>query len=413
MTGSTVHGVVAPGFDRVQDTVASSAAAWGRGGGGFAAYVDGQLVVDLWGGYERPGQPWRAQTLTPVASITKSWAAVVVARLVEQGILDHTTPLATWWPEFGAHGKEAITLHHVLVHSSGVLGFDGQVAQLDADGCAGWKDHDAIAASLAQSTPTWRPGTQHGYHAVSYGWLLNEVVRRTTGRTIGDLFRTDVAEPLGLDAHLGTRGADLDRVARVQVADPAAMSWAQRRLAVSITRRSADPRSLAGRAFLGDGDGTLLDRVEEALRTPAFLEAEIPASNGTTTAPSLARLFACLAAGGSLDGTTLLQPESVEQLSRTRHTIRDTVAASALPPLLRRLAVRPTAVSYGLAPNPRRKRTLAFGPNPRTFFSAGFGGQLVVGDPDAGLSFASIRTDYTPGLDRLQAKVLTSLYAAL
>jgi CubicO group peptidase (beta-lactamase class C family) len=208
-----VEGHVAPGFEKVRDAIAARDAPWGRCGGSVAAYVDGTLVVDLWGGDARPGQPWREDTLSPVASVTKSWAAVVIGKLFEQGVVDWTTPICTWWPEFAHQGKGSVTLNEIFAHSSGVLSFDNAVEMLDANDCQGWLDLDGIAAALAVSTPSWTPGTRNGYHAVSYGWLLNEVVRRTTGRTIGETFATDFAKPLELDTHIGTHGSDIDRCA--------------------------------------------------------------------------------------------------------------------------------------------------------------------------------------------------------
>lgn len=413
MSLTPVEGHIAPGFEGVRDVIESVDRPWGRGGGGISAYVDGELVVDVWGGQARPGQAWEQDTLCVVASVTKSWAALVVARLVERGVLDYATPLVQWWPEFGAYGKDSITLHDVFLHSSGVLGFDDQVALLDANDCAGWQDLDAIAAGLAAAKPAWPPGSQHGYHAVSFGWLLNEVVRRTTSRTIGEIFRSDIAGPLGLDAHLGTHGADLERVSRVLVPDLDAMPGLQRRLAEGVTRRGADPQSLPGMAFLGNGTNTILDRVDVYSATAGFLEAEIPASNGTATSQALARLFACLAAGGTLDGVTILEPATVEQLRKTRAMVVDTVLGAALPWPLRRLLIKPVAATYGLYPNPKQRRRLRLGPNPATFFSAGYGGQLVMADPDAQISMASICSDYTSGLDKLQPRVLDAIYAAV
>src|SRR5580698_5267925 len=146
---SDVEGQVAAGFEKVRDAIAAREAPWGRCGGSVAAYANGALVVDLWGGEARPGQPWKEDTLSPVASITKSWAAVVIGKLYEQGVVDWVTPISTWWPEFAQHGKETVTLNELFTHSSGVLTFDNAVAMLDANNCQGWLDLDGIAAGLA------------------------------------------------------------------------------------------------------------------------------------------------------------------------------------------------------------------------------------------------------------------------
>ncbi|HEY2214442.1 MAG TPA: serine hydrolase domain-containing protein [Acidimicrobiales bacterium] len=410
---SDIQGHVAPGFEKVRDAIDAREAPWGRCGGSIAAYVDGKLVVDLWGGEARPGQPWREETLSPVASVTKSWAAVVIGKLFEQGVVDWTTPICTWWPEFAEHGKESVTLNEIFAHSSGVLSFDNAVEMLDANDCQGWLDLDGIAAALAASKPSWTPGTRNGYHAVSYGWLLNEVVRRTTGRTIGETFATDFAKPLELDTYIGTHGADLDRVAYMKVADLTKAPRLQRMVMQSMTRKGSDPSTLFGRALLADGHSTILDRVEGYTEKSNFLEAEIPASNGTTTARSLARLFAALANEGSLDGVEVLAPATVQELRTPRAEVRDTIMTEPLPFFLRPLLPK-GRVAYGLMPIGKALLKLQPGPAASSFMSAGFGGQFVIGDSESKVSFASTCTDFTPGLDvAMQKSALNSLYGCL
>ncbi|MCU1596016.1 MAG: beta-lactamase [Frankiales bacterium] len=409
---TAVEGFVAPGFEPVRDVLVRRPQAWGRGGGAVSAYVHGELVVDLWGGQRAPGLPWQEDTLAPVASISKGWASCVVHRLVEQGVLDFTTPICTWWPEFAAHGKDTITLREVFLHSSGVLGFDGQLELLDGPGFGqGWADYDAIAAALAAARPAWVPGSRHGYHAITFGWLVQEVVRRTTGRTVGDLFRTDFAEPLGLDSHLGTVGTDLDRVARALGADLSSLPRAQRWLLGRMAKSTADPHTLAGRALLGDGRRSVLERAPEYLATPAWLEAEVPASNGVTTARSLAKLFAALAAGGTLGGVRVLEPSTVDLMHEVQVRVRDVVMGEALPAFARRLA--PTAAAaYGFVPNVESKGKRPLGPNPEAFACGGFGGQVVMADPVEQISLASTCTDFTPGLDKVVPELRQAVYDA-
>lgn len=410
---SDLQGYVAPGFEKVRDAIAEREAPWGRCGGSVAAYVDGELVVDLWGGEARPARPWSENTLSPIASVTKSWAAVVIGKLFERGVVDWTTPICTWWPEFAQHGKETVTLNEIFAHSSGVLSFDNAVEMLDANDCQGWLDLDGIAAALAASKPSWTPGTRNGYHAVSYGWLLNEVVRRTTGRTIGEMFAVDIAKPLELDTHIGTHGADIDRVAYVKVADLTKAPRLQRMAMRSMTRKGSDPSTLFGRALLADGRSTILDRVEGYTEKPNFLEAEIPASNGTTTARSLARLFAALAGGGSLDGVEVLAPATVQELRVARAEVRDTVMSEPLPFFLRPMLPK-GRVAYGLMPMTKALSKLQNGPSASSFWSAGFGGQFVVGDSESKLSFASTCTDFTPGLDvAMQKSAMSALYTCI
>lgn len=406
-----LEGFVAPGFEKIRDIVESLDKPFGRGAGSISAYVAGELVVDLWGGDARPGQPWQKDTLAPVASVTKSWAAIIVNRLIEQGVLDYTTPICEWWPEFGAHGKHTVTLREVFLHSSGALGFDDQVNLLDANDCAGWKDLDMIAERLAATKPVWTPGSQHGYHAVSYGWMLNEVVRRTTGKTIGQLFARDVAKPLALDTHLGTTGKDIDRIAHVQVPDLSDAPWLMRKLLAGMTAKGADPTSLAGRALLGNGTNTILDRVDTLMDKPAFMEAEIPASNGTTTTRSLSKLFACLANGGTLDGVTILQPETITLMRSPQAMVKDVVMGSVMPWIVR-AASKPIPAAYGFMINHPKRGKYPLGPSPDAFATAGYGGQLAVADPTKNFSFASVCTDFTPGIDKaIQQPILTALHA--
>lgn len=408
-----VKGWVAPGFERVRETVEAMPAPWGRGGGGLAAYVGGKPVVDLWGGRARRGRDWQEDTLACVASVTKSWAAIVVARLVEQGLLDHTSPISRWWPEFAANGKERITLHDLFTHSSGVLGFDDSCAFLDADNCKGWKDLDGIAARLAASTPSWTPGTRNGYHAVSYGWLLNELVRRVSGNTIGELFARDVSRPLGLDLHLGTSLADQERVAFAISGERDKGPWLMRKLLAYARNKGAQPETLFGRALIADGRTTILDRAPAYIETPAWLEAEVPASNGTATARSLARLFAALAGGGELDGVRILEPRTVDAMRQVRGRVANAVMGDSMPGFMRPLLPK-AAATYGLFPNRKALGRFQLGPNPESFASMGFGGQFVMGDPGAKVSLASLLTDFTPGVDAaLQRPAISALYACL
>lgn len=418
-TATRVEGFVAPGFEKIREVVeagvkSSPGKPWGRGGGGVAAYVGGELVVDLWGGVSTPGVEWKYDTLAPTASISKGWTACVVHKLVEQGVLDFTTPICEWWPEFAANGKQTITLREVFLHSAGVIGFPGQLELLDGKGLGNnWDDYDAIAAGLAAAKPAWEPGTKNGYHAVSFGWLVQEVVRRTTGRTIGDIFRTDFAEPLGLDTHLGHLGADFNRVATVLVADPAAMPWFQRKMMAAMSTRLANPESLAGIALIGDGKQSMLERVESYAVSAPWLEAEVPASNGVTTPRSLAKLFAALAAGGTLDGVTVLSPESVELMHKPQMQVKDFVMANAMPLPLRLLAAPVASACYGLGANTRIKGKQPMGPNAEAFASGGFGGQVVMADPITNVSLASTKTDFTPGLDKLVKSVRETLYTLI
>lgn len=255
-------------------------------------------------------------------------------------------------------------------------------------------------ARLAASTPSWTPETRTGYHAVSYGWLLNELVRRVSGNTIGELLERDVRRPLGLDLHLGTSIADQQRVAFAMSPDPTKGPWLMRKLLASARRNGSDPQTLFGRALIGDGETTILDRAPAYIKIPAWLESEVPANNGTATARSLARLFAALAGGGELDGVRILKPATIAVMREVRGQVADSVMSEPLPVFLKPLLPK-VKTTYGLYPNSKRQRRFQLGP-------------LVMGDPDAQLSLASVVTDFTPGVDAaLQQPALAALYQCL
>ncbi len=175
---------VAAGFEPAREAFGQGATDLGDGGGAFCAYVEGVPVVDLWGGTARPGQPWESDTRAVLMSLTKGLAALCVQILVDRGQVDVDAPVSAYWPEFAASGKEKVLVRHVLTHTAGVLSFPGEPELLGLDG-TGWDDYDAIADGLAAATPSWEPGTRFGYHALTFGWLLGEIIRRVSGRRVG------------------------------------------------------------------------------------------------------------------------------------------------------------------------------------------------------------------------------------
>src|SRR5690349_12171185 len=176
--------LVEPGYEPVRDLFLREKGSLGIGGGAYCAYVDGRPVVDLWAGQAREGEPWTADTSTILMSATKGFAAMCAQVLVDRGQLDLDAPVATYWPEFAQNGKEGVLVRHVLLHTAGVFGYEGQSDVTRLDG-SGWDSYDAIAAGFAAAAPEWEPGSRHGYHALSVGWLLGEIVKRASGRSLG------------------------------------------------------------------------------------------------------------------------------------------------------------------------------------------------------------------------------------
>lgn len=410
-TGSKVDGWVADGYEPVRDAFADAVPALGTGGGAFAAYVDGRLVVDLWAGRARASVPWSEDTLAVMMSATKGMVGICAQLLADRGLLDVEAPVADYWPEFAQNGKGAVTVRQVLTHTAGVLSFPGYDKVLSWDG-GGWDDYDAIAAGFAAAEPCWEPGSRCGYHAMSYGWLVGEIVRRITGQTVGTFFARNVADPLELDINIGTLPADQPRVAHVIDRMKDGFPLLVRLMMPFIQRRLSDPRTMSGRAYLASEGRTIVDRAEEIFRTERFLALEIPSGNGTGTARSLARLYAMLSMGGVLDGVRILSEESVRAWSTEVVRAPDALMQEFPIPFVRRLLGGSVGRSLGYLMNVMPPRELPhFGPNPVAFGQEGAGGQLTFCDPDARIAVGFVRSELE-GTPRTGARLVRDLYAS-
>ncbi len=294
---TAVHGAWAPGFERVSVAFAGSLAE-SEVGAACCVYWNGDAVVDVWGGLadREAGRPWQRDTAALVFSSTKGVTAALIHLLAQRDQIEIDAPVARYWPEFAANGKQSITLRQVLTHRAGVAAVDGD---LTLDDVFAWHP---VCAAIAAQKPNWEPGTAHGYHARTFGWILGEVARRVTGLTIGRLLAAEAAVPLGLELWIGLPEAIEPRVATTYTAP-----------------EPADPEQRALRAkFMGPD--TLLGRVLEGpsgvlpygpiWNTRALHAAELPSSNGIGTARGLARFYASLI--GEVDGIRrLLSPQTV------------------------------------------------------------------------------------------------------
>lgn len=402
--------IVKPGYEAVRDAFVRGTSTFGRGGGAYCAYVDGEPVVDLWGGTARPGAPWEAGTTTVIMSASKGLAALCLQLLADRGQLDVDAPVADYWPEFAQAGKERTLVRHVLQHTAGVLSFPGQNDVLRFDG-TGWDDYEAIAAGLAAATPEWEPGTRHGYHALSFGWLAGEIVRRASGRSLGRYFHEEVALPLGLEAWIGTPAAELTRVARVHKSRSERLPGMMRKAYEGSLLVARDPQKLSGRAFLGDGTTNGVEQLEVLFNSPLVLGAEFPAGGATATARALARLWAVSALGGELDGVRLLSAESVRAWGVTLTNDPDLLMAEVPMPrmLANASAGVPRTLGYlgnGAMPGLGHR----FGPNPLAYGAEGLGGQFAFCDPESRISVGYVRSDLAV-LDVLQPQLTNQLYA--
>jgi CubicO group peptidase (beta-lactamase class C family) len=332
-------------------------------GAAVAIVIDGRPVVDLWAGWmdQDRRRPWRRDTLVDVFSVGKAMAALCVLILVERGQVDLEAPVSRYWPEFAAAEKGDVTVRMVLAHRAGVPGIRRSLPERAA------YDWDLMAAALAREEPWWEPGTKHGYHVNTFGFLAGEVVRRVAGESIGAFFRREVAGRLDADFHFGL-GAEHDGRTAEYLFGGESPPLAEDVEQTPPSDDDPERNFLLGRVYLNppalSGLGTV--------NTRRWRAAEIPSANGHATARGVARIYSTLACGGGA-GVRLLHPETIEQAIREASWGPDFV--------LGRLS------RFGLGfqlTQPERR----LGPNPRSFGHFGFGGSLGFADPDARLAFA-------------------------
>ncbi len=374
-----IHGTVAPGFEPVRDAFAANFERGLECGASVAVTREGEFVVDLWAGDAAPGgRPWQEDTIVNVYSTTKTMAAISVLLLADRGALDLQAPVADYWPEFGQKGKEAITVSQVMSHSAGLSGFDPPL-----EDTALLYDWETICGRLAAMEPWWEPGTVSGYHAVTQGFLQGEIVRRVDGRTIGNFFREEIAEPLDADFHIGMHPRHDDRVGTL--VPPATGLGAQ---------APSGPNSIAGRTFAG------APLTGKEPRTREWRAAEIPAAGGIGNARSVARVHSALACGGTVDGVELMSEAGVERARDEQIRGEDLV-----------LGV-PLVFGNGFGLN---DASFPISPNPRAFFWGGWGGSLAIIDLDARTSIAYVMNKMEADLlgDRRGGSVAGAAYQSL
>ena len=377
---SDVHGWVAAGFEPLREAFAENFAVHGEVGAACCAYRRGRVVADLWGGLADPtrGRVWQEDTLQLVFSATKGVTAICVHALVERGVLDLDAPVARDWPEFAAAGKGDITLRQVLCHQAGLAVVEGD---LDLEQVLAW---DPVVAAIAAQETNWEPGTAHGYHVRSFGWILGELVRRVSGRSLGRFFAEEMAAPLGLDFWIGLPAAQLPRCALTIPPDQDAASLAE--------LLGAD--SLTARAMSGPSN---LFAYDETWNRPEVLAAEMPSSNGVGEARALARLYA--ATIGEVDGVRVLAPETVARARQPHSDGPDKVI------------VRPMRYGLGFVLPP----ALAPGCGEASFGHPGAGGSLAFADPEAdvALGYAMNRMQFDVRGDPRSQGLVAALYDCL
>ena len=292
-----IHGEVEPGFERLREQFEANFTAPDaiEVGASVAVYVHGRRVAHLWGGHldRERSQPWREDTLVNVYSTTKGLAAAAIAILADRGEIDYTAPVVQYWPEFGAHGKDKVSVAQLLSHQAGVPGLREKLTVQDL------YDLDGLADRLAAAEPLWPPGTAAGYHAMNWGHLANAVVKRATGLTLGQQFRSLLAGPLQADAWIGVPDAVLERCAPM--------------IGPNHARVQPDPDAPVPRmpplypvALMNPSPRAYADVSSEAWR-----RAEIAAANGHANALAVARCYAPFANGGELAGVRVISPAGI------------------------------------------------------------------------------------------------------
>jgi CubicO group peptidase (beta-lactamase class C family) len=370
-------------FAGVRDAMAQNFRERGEVGAAVAITVEGRPVVDLWAGsMDRAGtRAWQRDTLVNVFSVGKAMAALSLLILVERGRVGLDAPVARYWPEFAAGGKNDITVRTLLGHRAGLPAVRRTLPSL------AMYDWDLMTAALAEEEPWWEPGSQHGYHVNTFGFLVGEIVRRVSGESIGAFFRREVAGPLAADFHFGIGPENDGRIADYFFADEPPQIVAgddddQRRFLLRCVY--VNPPGLSG---LG------------TVNTRAWRAAEMPSTNGHANARAVARVYSVLACGGGVDGIRIVRAETIDEAIAE--------ISAGLDVVLR----RPSRFGLGFQ---LTQPASPLGPNPRSFGHFGAGGSLGFADPDARLAFAYTMNLAGPRfLNPRTRALITAAYASL
>jgi CubicO group peptidase (beta-lactamase class C family) len=385
MTAPRIEGTCAPRFSRVRDAFAANFEQHGELGASVAISVDGREVVNLWGGFtdETRRAEWGPDTLVNVFSVGKGILALCVLLLVDRGLVDLDAPVARYWPEFAAAGKERVTVRQLLAHQAGLPALR---APLPDDAMYRWS---LMADALAAETPWWTPGEAHGYHVNTFGFLAGEIIRRVSGLCFGAFLRKEIGEPLGADFHVGVAERDMKRIAEfvwlpelagIPSPDPASLTDSQ----LMMLHTYFNPKGASGH-------GTV--------NAPSWRRAEYPSTNGHGTALGIARAYALVAGGGVVNGKRYLGRSVIEEASREHSGGEDRVLG------------RPSRFGLGFQLAPLDK---PIGPNDGVVLHFGAGGALGFADPVAKIGFGYAMNRMGPRLaNPTNRNLIEALYASL
>ena len=387
----TADGDHREGFAHVRSALDDSVATATEVGAALTVYVDKQCVADLWAGHADAARtrPWQGDTLVNLFSVGKAISAVCLLRLVEAGRVDLDAPVARYWPEFAQAGKAQVPVRYLLTHQ---VGLPAVARALPSEA---WSDWTLMTEALAAQGPWWEPGTGHGYHVNTQGFLIGEVIRRVTGQSIGAYFRAELAGPAGIDWHWGL-GPEHDARCADFIPPPPSPEQDAR-----VRALDAGPGDLSGLPLMRfnaywNPPGLSGMRI---VNTRAWRAAEVPSTNGHGNARAIARLYSALAADGRLDGVHVLAPETVTR------AIAEQVSGPDL------VLERPTRYGLGFQLTMPERR---LGPGPRAFGHFGAGGSLGFADPDARVAIGYAMNQGRTGWQHKHVRHLIDLvYAAL
>ncbi|MET0274421.1 MAG: serine hydrolase domain-containing protein [Phenylobacterium sp.] len=361
-----IHGHCAPAFAAVREAFERNFAEHGELGAAVAVRHEGEVVVDLWGGAaDAAGRPWEADTLAVVFSSTKGLAALCIHILADRGLIDFEAPVARYWPEFAANGKAAITVAMALSHQAGLPVWQEALPE------GALFDWAFAARRLAGEAPLWEPGTAHGYHGLTIGWLEGELVRRITGQTIGAFFQREVAEALGAEAWIGLPEAEHHRVSELKLPEPDPSS--------DFFRKVAQEPDWYGAKLVTNDGGDIGPATVNGARRRAM---EHPSAGGVTHARGLAHIYAPLSLDGALGDLRLVSPDRLPGMRTVR-------SASSCDLVLR----LPTTFTLGFS---KTWGARSLGPGnhvilgEQAFGTPGFGGSLGFADGEARMSFGYV-----------------------
>ncbi|HVA41294.1 MAG TPA: serine hydrolase domain-containing protein [Candidatus Binataceae bacterium] len=386
MADVAIEGTCDARFARVREAFAENFASRRETGASVAIALDGRLVADLWGGWADKARtrPWTRDTIVNVYSTTKGLTAICAHRLAGEGRLELDAPIAKYWPEFAANGKNRITVRHLLNHRAGLPAIRKPLAPEDL------YDWRTMTDALAAEEPWWEPGTRHGYHALTFGYLVGEVIRRITGQSVGSYFKDQIVAPLKIDAHIGLDAREDRRVAEMIGAPPPAPG--EFNLFAEMAR---NPKSVTVKTFMNP---MVLSMA--MVNSRGWRGAEIPAANGHTNGRALARLYGALARGGETDGVRVMAAREIGACQVEESHGPDEV-----------LMISTRFSSGFMLSQPGEE----MGPNAGAFGHPGAGGSLGFADPEAKIGFGYAMNRMGGGilLDPRAKALITAAYASL